>query len=188
VNVRAGRALDLSAAQRKKCSRFATDASGASPYSKGLRVTTENIAKASLACNDAISKEYPLSFRTALCSCIVNSSLKFGSEAERVDGGRCNLVAKYLTNTGQNLTARQFAGLPRKGDSFAKATDAPATYPSRAYAADPPAAANKRPEETETEECDTDCKARKRGYGDAEDMAEDLGIDVDEANDMLEDE
>ena len=166
------------------------DASGASPYAKGLRVPTEEIAKVLLGCFEVIPKEYPLSFTSALCSCIVDARLKFGTEAKRVDAGRCDLTARYLSNTGQNLTARQFAALRRDGDNFANAPGAPATYTARDYAAAPTSAASKEPAEPEPEECDTDtdCKARKRGYRDTEDMAEDLGVDVDEAHDMLEDE
>lgn len=181
INVRARRSMTASAAQRKKCEKLTQRADARHKLSQARHL--DNITSRFLACLEKTPKEYPTVFKKTLCGCMTNAVLKFGSAVKPTDVERCALTAMYLVNTGTLLTPRQFAALRDEPDRHAHPTG-PAS-PNRAshhyFAQD-----DAKPNHAEQPECDTQCKARKHGYVDAEDMAEDLGIGIDEAHDRLE--
>ena len=94
---------------------------------------------------------------------------------------RCGLAATHNSTARTPLTRRQFAGLPGR-DAIAITENAPSSFSSPSYR---PRRAQSDDDSDESEDCDADCKARARGYSDAEDLAEDLGLDEDEAHDMF---
>lgn len=186
VNVRAGhRPLPLNATQRKKCSQYARNPKGASPYAHGLPIPTENIVAALVNCFGAVPADTPQAYGALICGCTIDGVVHKRKGLLDEEIHRCGLAATYNSTARTPLTKRQFAGLPGR-DEIAVSERAPSSfrglgYRSRRAQSDD----NSNDDSDESEECDADCRAHARGYSDAEDLAEDLGLDEDEAHDML---
>jgi hypothetical protein len=124
-NARAGRTLSVDDAQAQKCLAYAKTRTGRSPLAAGLWATTAGIMDGLVTCMDAFPSSVPAPYATSVCACTVNAALKSAGAAPKRDLDRCDIMARYWTNTGQFLTQRQFAALVTEPSSVAQAPLAP---------------------------------------------------------------
>jgi hypothetical protein len=102
---------DPSDAQATACTTYAQHPAGPSPFGRAFSVPTPAIAEGITDCLSDVSGRMPEPVGLRVCSCTVDAILKHGKDAPEADFERCGIAARYSSNTGINLTRRQFAAL-----------------------------------------------------------------------------